>query len=92
MSVVSVEETPSSWDLHRLVFRILRGPEWLSIDEATGLMSGRAARVGKAEVVITATLEEEQHRLDEETPKRGIEEGVFSGTVAVGNGIQHHVI
>ncbi len=80
------------WDVERLRFRIQQGPKWLSIDEATGLLSGTPDRAGKRAVVITASLEREQQRLDEAALKWGIEKVVSSGTVAVGSAIQSFVI
>ena len=90
--VVNGKETMSFWDIERLRFRIERGPEWLSIDEATGLLSGVPDRAGKSEVVITTNLEREQQQLDEEALKWGIQKVVSTGTVTVGSAIQSFVI
>jgi hypothetical protein len=90
--VVNGKETMSFWDIERLRFTIERGPEWLSIDEATGLLSGAPDRAGKSEVVITTNLEREQQRLDEEALKWGIQKVVSTGTVTVGSAIQSFVI
>jgi hypothetical protein len=92
MRVVNGKETMNFWDIERLRFRIQRGPEWLSIDEASGLLSGTPDRAGMAEVVVAVTLEREEQRLDEETLKWGIEKVVSSGTVTVGSAIQSFVI
>ena len=89
--VVNGKETMNFWDVERLRFRIKSGPEWLSIDEATGLLSGTPDRAGKSEVVITATLERDQQRLDEEALKWGIEKVVSSGTLTVGSATQSFV-
>ncbi len=86
------KETMNFWDVERLRFGIQQGPEWLTIDEATGLLSGTPDRVGKAEVVITATLERDEQRLDEAALKWGIEKVVSSGTVTVGTARQRLVI
>jgi hypothetical protein len=90
--VVNGKETMSYWDIERLRFRIQQGPKWLSINEATGLLSGTPDRAGKSEVVITAGLEREQQRLDEEALKWGLEKVVSSGTVTVGSASQSFVI
>jgi Putative Ig domain len=90
--VVNGKEIMNFWDVERLRFRIERGPEWLSIDEATGLLSGTPDRAGKSEVVIAANLEREQQRLDEEALKWGIQKVVSTGTVTVGSAIQSFVI
>ncbi len=86
--VVNGKEIMNFWDVERLRFRIQRGPAWLSIDEATGLLSGTPDRAGKSEVVITTNLEEEQQRLDEEALKWGIQKVVSTATVTVGSAIQ----
>jgi hypothetical protein len=90
--VVNGKETMNYWDVERLRFRIQQGPAWLSIDETTGLLAGTPDRAGKSEVVITANLEREQQRLDEEALKWGIEKVVSTGTVTVGSAIQSFVI
>ena len=80
------------WDLERLRFTIQRGPEWLSIDGATGLLSGTPDRVGKAEVVVALTLERDERRLDEAALKWGIEKVVSTRPVTVGSAIQGFAI
>ena len=45
--VVNGKETMKFWDVERLRFEIQRGPRlWLTIDEATGLLSGEARSTG----------------------------------------------
>jgi len=90
--VIDGKETMSFWDIERLRFRIRQGPEWLSIDEASGLLSGTPDRVGKSEVMVTVTGERDQQRLDEAALKWGIEKVVSSETVTVGSAIQSFVI
>ena len=90
--VVNGKETMSFWDVERIRFRIQRGPAWLSMDEATGLLSGTPDRAGKSEVVITTSLERGEQRLDEEALKWGIEKVVATDTVTVGRAIQSFVI
>ena len=44
--VIDGKETMGFWDIERLRFEIQRGPEWLTIDGATGLLSGTPDRSG----------------------------------------------
>ena len=90
--VVNGKETMSFWDVERLRFDIQRGPRWLTIDQATGLLSGTPDRSGTTEVVVSVTLERDVRRLDEEALKWGIEKVVSSGTETVGSATQSFVI
>ena len=86
--VVNGKEVMNYWDIERLQFQIKSGPEWLSINEATGVLSGKPDRAGKSEVVVLATLERDQQRLDEEALKWGIQKVVSSGRLSVGSATQ----
>ena len=90
--VVNGKETMNFWDVERLRFDIQRGPRWLTIDQATGLLSGTPDRSGTTEVVLSVTLERDVRRLDEEALKWGIEKVVSSGTETVGSATQSFVI
>ena len=90
--VVNGKETMNFWDVERLRFDIQRGPRWLTIDEATGLLSGTPDRSGTTEVVVSVTLERDVRRLDEEALKWGIEKVISSGTETVGSATQSFVI
>jgi hypothetical protein len=90
--VIGGKETMGFWDVERPGFAIRRGPRWLTIDEATGLLSGTPDRAGPAEVVVSATLERDARRLDEAALKWGVEKVVSSGTEAAGTASQSFVI
>jgi hypothetical protein len=90
--VVGGKETMGFWDVERLTFAIRRGPRWLAIDPATGLLRGAPDRAGSTEVVVSATIEREARRLDEEALKWGIEKVVSSGMETAGNATQRFVI
>ncbi|MBI3469494.1 MAG: hypothetical protein HY000_41360 [Planctomycetes bacterium] len=92
MRIEGGKETLSFWDIERPRFAIERGPRWLAIDEATGLLSGAPDGVGKSEVVIAVTLQRDFRRLDEEALKWGIEKVVSSGTETVGSSTQSFII
>jgi hypothetical protein len=90
--VVAGKERMSFWDVERPRFEIRRGPRWLTIDPATGLLSGTPDRPGTAEVVVAVTLERDLRRLDEEALKWGIEKVLSSGPERVGSDAQRFVI
>jgi hypothetical protein len=90
--VVGDRETMNFWDLERLQFRIDRGPEWLKIDKATGLLSGKPDRAGTSPVVVSVTLEQDERRLDEAELKWGRERVASSGTLKVGTATQSFAI
>src|SRR6185312_14915103 len=90
--VVNGKETMSFWDVERLRFNIERGPRWLEIDRATGVLSGTPDRSGATDVIVTATLERDARRLDEAALKWGVEKVISSGTETVGTATQRFVI
>jgi len=90
--VVNGKETMGFWDVERVRFNIQRGARWLTIDEATGLLSGTPDRSGTTEVVVCVTLEHDVRRLDEAALKWGIEKVAFSGTETAGSATQSFTI
>ncbi len=91
--VVNGKETMNFWDVERPRFAIQRGPRWLTIDEATGLLSGIARSIReRPRWYVSVTLERDVRRLDEAALKWGIEKVVSSGTETVGIATQSFVI
>jgi hypothetical protein len=90
--VVDGKETMGFWDVERFRFAIQRGPQWLTVDPATGVLSGTPDQTGSTEVVVSATIELEARRLDEAALKWGIEKVVSSGTEAAGSSTQRFFI
>jgi len=90
--VVNGKETMNFWDVERLRFEIQRGPRWLMIDEASGLLSGTPDRSGKTEVVVSVTLKRDARRLDEAALKWGVEKVASSGIETVGTATQSFAI
>ncbi|MGO9467485.1 MAG: hypothetical protein ACLQVF_25360 [Isosphaeraceae bacterium] len=86
------KELMSFWDVERVRFQIQRGPRWLAIDAATGLLSGTPDRSGTADVVVSVTLERDARRLDEAALKWGIEKVASSGTEIAGSASQSFAI
>ena len=92
MRIITGKETMGFWDIERPRFEIQRGPAWLAIDGATGLLSGTPDRSGTAEVVVAVTLERDLRRLDEEALKWGNEKVISSGKETAGRAAQGFVI
>jgi hypothetical protein len=92
MRQVSGKEAASFWDIEKPKFALQRAPQWLKIDESTGVLSGTPDAAGKVEVVVTATIESEVRRLDEATLKWGNEKVVSTTTEKVGSTTQQFVI
>ena len=92
MRVVNGKETMNFWDVERLRFDLQRGPKWLTIDRATGLLSGMPDRPGKSEVSVAVTLERDVRRLDEDALKWGIEKVTSSSTESVASATQQFVV
>ena len=90
--VVDGKETMNFWDVDTLRFDIQQGPRWLTIDEATGLLSGTPDQPGTDRVVVSVTLERDVRLLDEEALKWGIEKVISSGTETVGSATQSFTI
>ena len=80
------------WEIEKPVFAIERGPEWLRLDPATGILSGTPDAAGKVEVIVTATIDREVRKLDEPTLKWGNEKVISTGTERVGRATQRFVI
>ena len=76
----------------RLRFSLQRGPQWLTIDRATGVLSGTPDRTGTTEVVVSVALERDVRSLDEERLKWGIEKVISSSTETAGSVTQGFVI
>ncbi len=92
MRIVSGKETVNFWDIEKPRFSIERGPAWLTIDTATGRLSGTPDAVGKSEVVVAVTLQRDLRRLDGDALKWGVEKIVTSGLETVGSAKQSFVI
>jgi hypothetical protein len=90
--VVRGKETMSFWDVEQPRFTIRRGPDWLAIDETTGLLSGTPQREEKSEVEVGVTLAHQDYRLDEAALKWGIEKVVSLRTVMSSSATQSFVV
>ncbi|HZN37018.1 MAG TPA: hypothetical protein VFB80_24475 [Pirellulaceae bacterium] len=90
--VVDGREKMNYWDVEQPRFEIVRGPAWLSIDPATGRLSGKPDRAGRAEVVVATKLEREQRSLDPAHLQWGIEKATQSRVETVGTARQSFMI
>ncbi len=82
----------SFWDIEKPKFVLDRGPKWLTMDAATGALSGTPDAAGNAEVTVTATIDRVVRKLDEGTLKWGQEKFVSVATERVGSATQSFVI
>jgi hypothetical protein len=90
--VVDGREVMNYWDVEQLRFHIEKGPGWLTIDEATGVLSGRPTREGRDEVVVAVTLEHEHRPLDPAQLQWGIEKTTDSRVRSLGIAKQSFII
>lgn len=63
--LVDGKPAASFWDIEKPTYSLQRGPAWLKINPDTGVLSGTPDVVGKAEVVVTVTLERSARKLDD---------------------------
>lgn len=85
---VSGRDTANFWDVEKLQFALVKGPDWLTIDAATGLLGGTPAAPGAFEVEVTATLDREVRKLDSDTLSWGNEKVVSTAMERVGSASQ----
>ena len=80
------------FDIERPRFTLARGPAWLPLDEATGLLRGTPDAAGKVEVVVTAAIDRAVRKLDEKALIWGREVVVSVSTERVGSATQRFAI
>ena len=80
------------FDIEKPKFALVRGPAWLKLDEATGVLTGTPDAPGNAEVVVTASIDREVRKLDEKVLIWGNEKVVATNTERVGMATQQFVI
>ena len=86
------DQVSGYFDIEKPRFNLERGPSWLRIDEATGVLSGTPDEAGKAEVAVTVVLERETRTLDEKSLVWGVEKVLSTSTERVGSAEQRFVI
>jgi hypothetical protein len=85
LRMVGGKETSDFWDIEQPRFAIVKGPAWLKIDPTTGLLSGTPDAAGKADVTVTATIDQEVRKLDDNILGWGNEKVVSISTERVGS-------
>lgn len=85
-------DVASFYNIETLKFAKEKGPDWLKVDETTGVISGTPAAAGKFEISVTATLERVVRVVDEATLKWGNEKVIKSGTEKTGSATQSFVL
>ncbi|MGO9200416.1 MAG: putative Ig domain-containing protein [Limisphaerales bacterium] len=46
------------FDIEKPKFALVQGPAWLRMDEAAGILSGTPTATGRAEVTVSATIDQ----------------------------------
>jgi hypothetical protein len=90
--VVDGKEVMNYWDVEQPQYHIERGPSWLTIDPATGHLSGKPNASGRSEVVVAVTLQGEQRSLDPAQLQWGIEKIVANRLETIGTAKQSFLI
>ena len=86
------DQVSGYFDIEKPRFAIERGPAWLKIEAATGVLSGTPAAAGKVEVAVTATIDRDVRKLDEKALVWGSEKVLSTTTERVGAATQKFVI
>jgi hypothetical protein len=81
---VNGHETANFWDVEKLEFSLPKGPEWLKIDAATGVLSGTPPSAGSFEVEVGVALDREARKLDGDTLAWGNEKVLSTSVERVG--------
>ncbi|HEX7901483.1 MAG TPA: Ig domain-containing protein [Planctomycetota bacterium] len=89
---VGGRDTANFWDIEKLQFALVKGPEWLKIDAATGVLSGTPPAAGAFEVEVTATLDREVRKLDGDVLAWGNEKVISTGVERVGVATQRFTL
>jgi hypothetical protein len=80
------------FDIEKPKFALIQGPNWLKIDEATGVLSGTPDAKGKVQVAVTTTIDRQVRKLDEKALVWGNEKVLATTTERVGTATQTFVI
>jgi hypothetical protein len=89
---VNGKETANYWDIEKPRFALTEAPAWLKIDPATGVLSGTPDAPGKVEFAVTATIDRELRKLDDNTLGWGNEKVVSIATERVGSATRRFAI
>jgi hypothetical protein len=90
--VVESREVMNYWDVEQPRFQIEHGPKWLTIDSATGQLSGKPDRAGQADVTVAVTLQRLRRSLDPAQLQWGVEKITETRVETIGTAKQTFVI
>jgi hypothetical protein len=90
--MADTQQVKGYFDIEKPKFALQRGPRWLKIDEATGVLSGTPDAAGKLEVAVAATIVRDVRKLDEAALQWGREKLLSVTTEQVGSATQEFVI
>jgi hypothetical protein len=82
----------SFWDLERPKFILQKGPEWLKLDPATGVLAGTPPAAGTFEVEVAVTIDREVRKLDPAVLQWGSEKVLSTTVERVGSATQRFSI
>ncbi|HLW66745.1 MAG TPA: hypothetical protein VKS79_15630, partial [Gemmataceae bacterium] len=88
LHMVDGKEVANFWDIEKPRFALVKGPAWLRIDEATGLLHGMPDTAGYADVEVKVTVERPVRKLDEVRLSWGQEQVKETGVEQVGSATQ----
>src|SRR6185295_12606944 len=92
LRIVNGKETASFWDIEMPRFAIQKGPAWLKIDPAIGMLSGTPDAAGKVDVAVTVTIDQEMRKLDDSSLGWGVEKVISTSTQRVGSAMRRYSI
>ena len=92
LRIVGGKEVANFWDIEKPKFAIEKGPAWLKIDPATGMLSGTPDAAGKVDVAVTVTIDQEVRKLDDGRLGWGVEKVVSTATERVGSATRKYSI
>jgi hypothetical protein len=80
------------WDVEHPRFSLTQGPDWLTIDESTGLLSGTPQVASNVQAVVTAVIDRQVRQLDETALSWGLYTVAYTTTERVGDATQKFTI
>jgi hypothetical protein len=86
------QQVSGYFDIEKPKFTLEKGPAWLRIDAATGVLSGIPDAAGKTAVAVTVTLTRDVRTLDEKALAWGNEKVLSTTVERVGTATQGFVI
>lgn len=86
------QQVSGYFDIEKPRFTLTQGPAWLRIDQASGVLSGTPDVPGRADVIVTVTIDREVRKLDEAVLRWGGEKVLSVDIEQVGMTTQKFVI